>query len=117
MVAAPYACTDAPHFVRSIFIEKDDWPFHLSGNTAKTSRLVSASSDKLPPITSAVDPDLGTVRTFMMDMLARGAFAALVAAILALLTRMRDLNSELIAELASKSRKRPPNETMRRSGS
>lgn len=75
---------------------------------------MSASSDTPPTITSAVDPDLGAVRKFIMDMLARGAFAALVAAIVALLVRMRDLNTELMAKLASKSRKRPPNETMRR---
>lgn len=67
-----------------------------------------------PPITSAVAPDLDAVRKFMTDMLARGAIAAVVAAILALLTRMRDLNTELMKKLASKSRKRPPNEAMRR---
>ena len=38
-----------------------------------------------------------------------GAVAALVAAIVALLTRMRDLNTELMKKLASKSRGRPPN--------
>ena len=42
------------------------------------------------------------------------AIAALVASILALLTRMRDLNAELVRKLASTSRKRPPSETMRR---
>jgi transposase len=67
-----------------------------------------------PPITSAVAPDLDAVRKFMTDMLARGAVAALVAAILALLTRMHTLNTELMRKLASKSRKRPPNEAMRR---
>jgi transposase len=47
-------------------------------------------------------------------MLARGAVAELLAAVLALLVRMRDLNTELVAKLAAKSRKRPPSETMRR---
>jgi transposase len=75
---------------------------------------MSGSADSVPPITSAVDPDLGAVRAFIADMLARGAVAALVAAILALLVRMRDLNSELMGKLASKARKRPPNEAMRR---
>jgi transposase len=72
------------------------------------------SKDSPPPITSAIDPDLGAVRQFIADMLSRGAVAALVTSIVALLARMRDLNSELMRNLASKSRKRPPNEAMRR---
>lgn len=75
---------------------------------------MSAPGDKPPAITSAIDPDLGVVSKFMTDMLAKGAVAVLVAAIIALLTRMRDLNTELMKQLASKSRKRPPNEAMRR---
>ncbi len=47
-------------------------------------------------------------------MIAKGAVAALVTAIVALLVRMRDLNLELMRKLASKSKKRPPNEAMRR---
>lgn len=73
-----------------------------------------APSDKPPTITSAVEPDLDAVRKFIADMIAKGAIAALVAAIIALLVRMRDLNTELMSKLASKSRKRPPNEAMRR---
>jgi transposase len=75
---------------------------------------VSASSEKPPAITSALEPDLGAVRKFIADMLAKGAVVALVAAIVALLVRMRDLNTELMGRLASKSKKRPPSETMRR---
>ena len=63
---------------------------------------------------SALDPDLEAVKKFIADMIAKGAVAALVAAIVALLVKMRDLNTELMKRLASKSRKRPPNETMRR---
>jgi len=73
-----------------------------------------APSEKVNPITSVVDPDLGAVRSFIEGMLARGAIAALVTAILSLLTRMRDLNTELVRKLASTSRKRPPNEALRR---
>src|SRR5262249_57664592 len=58
--------------------------------------------------------DLGAVRRFIEEMLARGAVAALVASILALLTRMRDLNTELVRKLASQSKRRPPSEAMRR---
>lgn len=75
---------------------------------------MSAPSDKPPAITSALAPDLGAVETFIADMIAKGAIAALVAAIVALLGRMRDLNTDLMKKLASKSRKRPPNEAMRR---
>jgi hypothetical protein len=42
---------------------------------------MSAPSYKPPPVTSAVDPDLGTVKKFITDMIAKGAVAALVAAI------------------------------------
>src|ERR1700738_2352844 len=72
------------------------------------------SAHETKPITSAVDPDLGAVRRFITDMIASGAIVALVAAILGLLTRMRDLNSELMRKLASQCKKRPPNEAMRR---
>jgi transposase len=75
---------------------------------------MSAASDKPPPITSALAPNLQAVGKFIVDMIAKGAIEALVAAIVALLVRMRDLNLELMRKLASKSRKRPPSETMRR---
>ncbi len=73
-----------------------------------------ASSHAPPPITSALAPDLDAVRKFIEEMVSKGAVVALVSAILALLARLRDLNTELMAKLASKSRRRPPNEAMRR---
>jgi transposase len=75
---------------------------------------VSAPSEKPSTITSALAPDLDAVRKFIEGMFAKGSVAALVTAILALLVKMRDINSELMGRLASKSRKRPPNEAMRR---
>ncbi len=75
---------------------------------------MSTSSEKPPVITSAVEPDLDVVRRFIADMIAKGAVAALITAIVALLVRMRDLNLELMSRIASKSRKHPPNEAMRR---
>lgn len=75
---------------------------------------MSAPSEKPPTITSALEPDLDAVRKFIADMIAKGAVAALVTAIVALLVRMRDLNAELMGRLASNSRKRPPNEALRR---
>ncbi|MDQ3370983.1 MAG: IS66 family transposase, partial [Myxococcota bacterium] len=75
---------------------------------------MSSASEKPPAITSPTAPDLGAVEKFIADMIAKGAVAALVTAIVALLVRMRDLNTELMGKLASKSRKHPPNEAMRR---
>ncbi|TMJ17166.1 MAG: IS66 family transposase [Alphaproteobacteria bacterium] len=75
---------------------------------------MSAPGEKPRSITSPIDPDLGAVRKFIEEMLQKGAVAGLVAAIVALLMKMRDLNTELMKKLASKSRKRPPNEAMRR---
>ncbi|MBV9187575.1 MAG: IS66 family transposase [Acidobacteria bacterium] len=75
---------------------------------------MSASSKTPPPITSALSPDLEAVKKFIADMLARGAIATLVTAIVALLVRMRDLNTELMRKIASASKRRPPNEAMRR---
>jgi transposase len=72
------------------------------------------SSERTPLITSALSPDLEAVGRFIQEMIARGAIAALVAAVVSLLVRMRDLNLELVRKVASKSRKRPPNEAMRR---
>jgi len=73
------------------------------------------AQDKAEPVTSAFDPDLGAIRLhFITDMIARGAIALLITSIIGLLARMRDLNMELVCKLASKSRKRPPNESMRR---
>ena len=68
----------------------------------------------VPPITSSSVPDLEAVRAFLLAMVARSAFGEMITAILALLVRMRDLNSDLMAKLASRSRKRPPSETLRR---
>ena len=75
---------------------------------------MSAPREKPPAITSELKPDLAAVEKFIVDMIAKGAIAALVAAIVALLVRMRDLNTELMHKLASQSRKHPPNESMRR---
>jgi transposase len=75
---------------------------------------MSDARSEAPPITSAIDPDLGAVQKFITDMIAKGTITALVAAIVALLVKMRDLNTELMKRIASKTRKRPPNEAMRR---
>lgn len=65
-------------------------------------------------ITSEYAPDLRHVERFIRQKFAEGALALLLAAVMALLTRMRDLNTELLKQLALGRRKRPPSETMRR---
>jgi transposase len=75
---------------------------------------VPASNKKPPAITSAIQPDLDTVKKFIVEMVKQGAITALVTAVLGLLVRMRDLNTELMKKLASHSRRRPPSETLHR---
>ena len=65
-------------------------------------------------ITSELAPDLGLVERFIRQKFAQGALGLLLAAVMALLTRMRDLNTELMRQIALGRRKRPPSETMRR---
>ena len=75
---------------------------------------MAANAPKLKLITSEVDPDLAEVKRFIKARLAEGAFAVLIAAILALLARMRDLNTELLKRIEASRRKHPPSETLRR---
>lgn len=75
---------------------------------------MAAKAPRPELITSEIDPDLGEVKRFIKARLAEGAFAVLIAAVLALLVRMRDLNTELRQRLEASRRKRPPSETLRR---
>jgi transposase len=65
-------------------------------------------------ITSAFAPDLEEVRAWLQKMIAALRFVDLVTAILALIVRMRDLNTELVAQLAHLRRARPRSETLER---
>ena len=62
------------------------------------------------PLTSPLVPDLAAVRTFITEMVAKGALVALIDALLALLARMRDLNTDLVQQLAQSRRARPHSE-------
>ena len=55
--------------------------------------------------------DLKRIRRFILEAAAEGAIAVLISTIIELLTRMRDLNQELMRQLAWKNRKRPASET------
>jgi transposase len=70
-----------------------------------------ASAEKATrPITSPLVPDLEAVRVFITEMVTKGALLTLIEAILGLLARMRDLNTELVQQLAHGRRARPPSE-------
>jgi transposase len=75
---------------------------------------MASKAPKLELITSEVDPDLAEVKRFIKARIAEGAIAALVAAVIALLARMRDLNTELLKRIEASRRKRPPSETLHR---
>ena len=85
-----------------------------AASSGKGTAGEAPSTQPSTPITSALSPDLEAVRRFLLDMIARRSFAELLAAVLALLARMRDLNTELMARVAGHSRHRPPSETMHR---
>jgi hypothetical protein len=59
-----------------------------------------------PPITSPYAPDLEQVRTWMETMIKALRFFDLVVAVMALLGKMRDLNNELVKQLAHLRRAR-----------
>ena len=67
-----------------------------------------------PPITSPYAPDLGQVRAWLEKMIKALNFLGLVAAVLALIGKMRDLNTELVKQLAHLRRARPRSETLER---
>lgn len=81
---------------------------------AASKKDETAVAEEVSLRSHALAPDLGVIRRFMMDLIARGMLVELVTAVLGLLSRMREVNAELVARIANKSRKRPPNETLRR---
>jgi transposase len=65
-------------------------------------------------ITSAFAPDLDELRAWLEKMVAALRFVEIVTAIVALIGRMRDLNTELVTQLAHLRRARPRSEALRR---
>ena len=65
-------------------------------------------------VSSAFAPDLEEIRSWLGRMIAALRFAELVTAMLALVGRMRDLNTELVVQLAHLRRARPRSESLRR---
>lgn len=66
------------------------------------------------PITSAHSPDLARLRVWLESMVKAMRLVELVAAVLALIVRMREINLELTKQLANHNRKRPRSEVLRR---
>jgi transposase len=75
-------------------------------------------ADTQPPqverITCTYAPDVERVRAWLQKMVAEGRFLELIIAVVALVARLRDLNTELMKRVAHLKRKRPPSETLRR---
>jgi transposase len=65
-------------------------------------------------VTSAFAPDLDEIRAWLQKMIAALRFVELVTAIVALIGRMRDLNTERVAQLAHLRRARPRSESLDR---
>ena len=64
--------------------------------------------------TSPYTPDLEELRAWLQKMAAAMKLVELIAAVLALVTRMRDINLELTKRVAHLTRKRPRSETLER---
>lgn len=69
---------------------------------------------KRPTITSPYQPDLDALRAWLDNMIASMKLVELVVAVVALVTRMRDINTELTKQLAGLRRKLPRSETLKR---
>jgi transposase len=69
---------------------------------------------RTPLITSPYVPDLAELRAWLEKMVAAMRLIELVIAVIALVTRMRDINLELTKQLAQLRRKRPRSETLAR---
>jgi transposase len=65
-------------------------------------------------ITSAYTPDIEQVKSWLEKMVKSMRFVELVAAIIALIVRMRDVNSELLKQVTNLRKKRPRSETLKR---
>ena len=70
-----------------------------------------ASSER---VTSAFAPDLDEVRAWLHKMITALRFVDMVTAIVSLIGRMRELNTELARQLAHLRRARPRSETLDR---
>ena len=66
------------------------------------------------PITSPYAPNAVELRTWIERMIAALRFVELVTAVISLIMKMRDLNTELVRKVEGHRRRRPPSETLER---
>lgn len=67
-----------------------------------------------PSPTSPEAPSIAELRKWLDEMIAALRFVELVAAIVALVVRMRDLNTDLVRQVAALRRRKPPSEKLAR---
>jgi transposase len=65
-------------------------------------------------VTSAFAPDLEELRAWLQTMLAALRFADIIVAVIGLIGRMRDINTQLVSQLAHLRRRHPRSETLGR---
>ena len=65
-------------------------------------------------ITCTYQPDVESVRAWLQKMVLEARFLELVVAVVALIARLRDLNTHLMKQVAHLKRGRPPSEKLRR---
>ncbi len=65
-------------------------------------------------ITCTYDPDVGRVEVWLKKMVAEMRFVELIVAVVALIVRLRELNTQLMRRVAHLTRKRPPSESLER---
>jgi transposase len=78
------------------------------------AHLDCAAMSESATITSPHVPDIDDVRRWLEKMIKSLRFVELVVAIVAFVTRMRDINTELTRRLADTRRRRPKSETLGR---
>jgi transposase len=87
----------------------------MSSSPPPTTSSPSAPAvAEVPAITSSSVPDLAEVRAWLEAMIKALKFVERVVAILALIGRMRDINLDLVKQVAHFRRARPRSETLRR---
>lgn len=73
--------------------------------------LEMSAPDAVPNLFAGA-PNVDEIRAWMKRMIAELRVAELVTLIVSLIVRMRDLNKELVRQVATLRRKKPPSETL-----
>ena len=76
--------------------------------------MAKSPPPSVEPVTDTYAPDVERVRQWLQGMVAERRFIELIVAVVSLIARLRDLNTELMKGMAALKRKRPPSETLRR---